>query len=65
MDDTLLHWEEVARRGTRGDMVWDILRAWRAERDASAAAALDAATRAGALVRCADCKRLHEKNAGC
>jgi hypothetical protein len=30
-----------------------------------ASGALDWATRAGALVRCADCKRLHGENAGC
>ena len=26
-------WEEIADRGTRGDMVWDILASWRQDHD--------------------------------
>lgn len=32
--DELMQWKEIARRGTSGDQVWDILMAWQKDRDA-------------------------------
>ena len=30
---TLEEWEQQATRGTRGDMVWDMIRDWKKDRD--------------------------------